>query len=130
MYPFTVPTTVLLFVVRVCALFDNNRFVVVFFTFSWLAVFATSIMVPVAAEAAAIGDTNYCMILPGKNYMKIITFIPFAHETLVFFASSWAFMRRSYVDLSIKNGINVMILGRHLPAFTKSILHGGQTYFL
>ncbi len=87
-------------------------------------------MVPIASEAMAIGATNYCMIRPGEVYMKILTFIPFAHETLVFFASSWAFIRRSYVDVSIKNGIRVMILGRHLPAFSKSILHGGQAYFL
>ncbi len=129
-YPLTVPTTVLLFVFRVCALFNNNKFVVVFFSLSWLAVLASSFTLPIGAQAVAIGNTNYCASGAGKPFTRVVTFVPFVHETLVFFATSWAFMRRSYVDVNVKNGVKVMILGRHLPAFSKSILHDGQAYYL
>jgi hypothetical protein len=33
-------------------------------------------------------------------------------------------------DVNMKNGIKVMVLGKHLPAFSKSILRDGQFYYL
>jgi len=87
-------------------------------------------MLPIGAQAVAIGDTDFCFSGPGKPFSRAVTFVPIMHETLVFVATSWAFMRRSYVDVNVKNGVSVMILGRHLPAFSKSILHDGQAYYL
>jgi len=54
----------------------------------------------------------------------------FIHDGLIFMAASWAFMRNSFSDVNVTNSIKVMVFGRNLPAFSKSILQNGQAYFL
>ena len=130
LYPFTLSFTLLLFVFRVCAIYNNNRSVVAVFSLSWLTVLGTSIMIPLGASASNIGTTNYCIQTSVKPYAKYSGFFPLAHDTLVFVATSWGFLRNSYVGVSFKNMYKVMILGKHLPGFSKSILHDGQAYFL
>ena len=130
LYPFTIPLTVLLFVMRVSALYNNNKYVVVFFSITWLSVLAACIAVPIGAIGTQIGTTKYCIEDKTPLAAKLSSFCPFLHDSLVFIATSWALMRSSYSEVNVKNGFRVMVLGRHLPAFSKSILRDGQAYFL
>jgi hypothetical protein len=57
--------------------------------------------------------------------------MPAVNDTLVFLATSWAFKWNSLAPSgNVKEGLNIMVLGKNLPAFSKSILRNGQAYYL
>ena len=131
LYPFTIPLTIVPFVMRVFALYNNNKYVVTFFSVTWLSVLGSCIAVPMGARGFNIGTTKYCLDGKTKLANALALFCPFIHDSLVFLATSWALMRCSYDNVNgITNDIRVMVLGRHLPAFSKSILRDGQFYYL
>jgi len=129
-YPFTAPATVLLFVFRVSALYNHNKHVTTFFFLLWLGVFGCSILVPISTSATNIGFTKYCVQDELKPYVKFSIILPPVNDTLVFLATSWAFFTNVYMETNVKNGFDVMVLGKHLPAFSRSILQNGQAYYL
>jgi hypothetical protein len=87
-------------------------------------------MVPIGTRALKIGTTKHCS--DGKTELArlLASFSVVIHDSLIFLATSWALMRNSYSDISMKGSVRVMFLGRHLPAFSKSILRDGQAYYL
>ena len=126
LYPFTTPFSTLLFVMRVCALYGNSKYVIAFFSMTWLFVLGSSIMVPIGINP---GTTNHCSDSKTELPKLLATFSVVLHDSLVFVATSWA-LRNSYSDINMKSSIRVMALGRHLPPFSKSILRNGQAYYL
>jgi hypothetical protein len=67
LYPFTIPLTVVPFVMRVFALYNNNKYVVAFFSMSWLSVLGSCIAVPIGALGFTIGTTKYCLDAKTKD---------------------------------------------------------------
>lgn len=128
--PFTVPLSVLPFVMRISALYSKNKFVVAFFSVTWLFVLASYILAPIETVGASIKNTMYCLNTRSKLANSLTSSSVFIHDMLIFIATSWAFMRNSYSDVNVKNGIRVMVFGKDLPAFSRSILQDGQAYFL
>ncbi len=129
-YAVAFPTTILLFVLRVCALYHNQKSIVAFFSLSWISVLVTSILLSIGTRGERIHNTKYCIEIKSTSSSRIAAIIPVVHDTLVFVVTSWAFMRNSYLERNVQNGFAVMVLGKHLPAFSKSILRNGQAYFL
>jgi len=131
LYAVAMPFTVLLLVFRVVALYMNNKYVIVFFALSWLSVLAISMAVPFGMTGMQIKNTAYCVEIKSKPHAILLSAIgPGIHDILIFMATIWALMKNSYTETNMKNSFNVMVLGRHLPAFSKSLLHNGQLYFL
>lgn len=131
LFPFTVPLSVLPFVMRVSALYNNNKYVVVFFSTTWLFVLGSHILVPIDTIGVNIGATKYCLLHLRTDLDNLLTSSSvFVHDGLVFIATSWAFMMNSFSDINVENGIRVMVLGKNLPAFSRTILRDGQAYFL
>jgi hypothetical protein len=131
-YPLTLPFTLLLFVFRVCALYHNNKYVVGFFSLTWLSVLGSSIALAINVHGIEIAQTGYCIEDKPQLVASLATILPAVHDAFVFWATSWAFAWNSLSpsDNRIKHGFNVMVLGKYLPAFSKSILHDGQAYYL
>jgi hypothetical protein len=131
-YPFTIPFAILPLVIRVFPFFNNNKYVVAFFSVSWLSVLASGIAVPIGSIGipVEIGTTKHCSHSLTELTYVLSSFCPAIHETLVFIATSWGLMRISYSDISMKNSIQVMVFGRHLFPFSRSILRDGQAYYL
>lgn len=115
---------------RVFALYRNNKFVIVFFSFTWLALLGGCIAVPIGAIGMKIGTTRYCYDAKTKLVDALGSFIPLIHDTLIFIATAWGLMKHSYTDPGLKNNIEGIVLGNHLPAFSRSILRDGQAYYL
>jgi hypothetical protein len=116
---------------RVSALYPNNKYVIVFFSMTWLFVLSTHILVSVDTIGVNIGTTKYCSFYLRTNLVNLLTSSSvFVHDGLIFIATSWAFMRNSFSDVNLENGIRVMVFGGNLPAFSKFILRDGQVYFL
>ncbi|KDR73194.1 hypothetical protein GALMADRAFT_724171 [Galerina marginata CBS 339.88] len=130
LYPIVVPSTSLLFFFRIRAMYLGNNVVIVFFFFMWLAVIGGSLTPTQGLFGTNIGTTKYCLNSHLEPYVAAACIIPFVNDTLVFCATSWRLMQNSYVDTTIKNGVSVMVFGRHLPSFPRSLLQDGQAYYL
>jgi hypothetical protein len=132
MYPFAIPLTILPFVVRIFALYRNNKYVIAFFSVTWLSVLGSCVVMPIGIISITSGTRKYCLQnkLLSMPALRIFLFI---HDSFIFLATSWALMRNSYqsdAGLGVKKGIRVMVLGRHMLPFSKAILRDGQAYFL
>jgi len=130
LYPVALPFTSLLLVLRAVALYKNNKYVTAFFALTWLAFLASCIAMPMGEVGIQIGNTPFCMETPASNFPRYAIIAPVIHDTLIFVATTWAFMGNVYMDVNLKNAFNVMVLGRHLHAFSESFLRDGQLYFL
>jgi len=128
LYTVALPSTLLPFVARVSALYGNNRFVVTFFSLLWLCVLASAIAVALGTSALRIGKTNYCAESRAKK-SSVLAAMALVYDTLIFMATSWALMR-SYTPVTSNRAFRNMVLGKHLFAFSKSILRDGQAYYL
>ncbi|KAF8914439.1 hypothetical protein CPB84DRAFT_1669070 [Gymnopilus junonius] len=128
--PISFPTTSMLFFFRVRAMYAGNNWVIGFFFCLWLGVVAASITFIPGASASFIGPTGYCFISNIARYVGSSSMIFAINDTLVFCACTWRLMRNSYIEPDMKNGISIMVFGRHLPAFSRALLQDGQAYYL
>ncbi|KAF9045140.1 hypothetical protein BJ165DRAFT_1475549 [Panaeolus papilionaceus] len=131
-YPLAIPMTALLFLFRVRAVFDRNKYVVAFFTFMWLAVLGGCITVSQGVTGANIGPTKYCINFAFKPYIGAGGIIPVVNDTLVFLAISWRLLANARTQLGLQTRMNLkeLIAGDYLPAFSRAIFQDGQAYYL
>ena len=123
-------TTALLFLFRVYALYNHNKYIIVLFSLSWLLSLGLSVQVPLSSSAIHIGITKYCVFTRTKLSTSFVIFYPLFHETLVFLATAWGLLGNSYIDVNFTNGFKVVVMGKFLPAFSKSFLYDGQAFYL
>ncbi|KAF8815956.1 hypothetical protein BYT27DRAFT_7128485 [Phlegmacium glaucopus] len=125
-----IPSTSLLFFFRTRAVFDRDPWIVGFFAFMWLAVFASCLTPIPGIKVANIGTTNYCMNVQIKTYAPAAAIVPLINDTLVFVSITWRLWCNSSARRTVKDGARVMIFGDYLPAFSKAMLQDGQAYYL
>jgi len=77
-----------------------------------------------------VGNTKYCFEIKSEVATMASVVSALVLDTLIFVVTSAAFVRRSYGDNSIRKEFKAVLLGKRLPAFSRSILRGGQAYFL
>ena len=130
MYPVTIPLTTLLLVLRVCALYNNSRRAIALFSLSWLSVLASSIAVPMGVTGVQVPFTNYCFVVKSEVSWILTATGPILHDTLVFCATSWAFISHSYPRAKWRAMLGIVVRGDDLPPLSRSILRDGQAYFL
>ena len=129
-FPIAIPSTVLLFTLRIYALYHNNIYVLGFFSLSWLFVLACALLVPIGVQGVPIGNTKYCLLEKTPLSATLNALWIFIHDTLIFCATSWIFMKYSHSTVTIQNGIEVLVRGKRLSAFSRSVLLDGQAYYL
>ena len=119
----------LLMYFRVCAVYDMNNFVVLFFGFTWLGVVAGAATPFVALEGTYIGLTKYCITLIKHDYVIAIIVFGFINDTLIFLAIMYklgmADIRRSPTS-QISTAWKPT--GR-LQTFTRVFLQDSQIYY-
>ncbi|KAJ7913195.1 hypothetical protein B0H13DRAFT_1612860 [Mycena leptocephala] len=133
----SVPANSLLIFLRARAIFNSNRYLVLFFFFLWLTVAGTAIMpaIPGMIIAANIGPTRYCTTASDKPYTGIFTIAPPIHDTVIFVAISWRMFQSSHlessrVDRGLIEVIKASVTGEYLPQFSRAVLKDGQLYYL
>ncbi len=77
-----------------------------------------------------VGNTKYCYELKSETAAMASAVSTLVLDILIFVATSAVLMKSSYGNISLGKGYKSMLLGKHLPAFSRSILRGGQGYFL
>ncbi|KAF7373748.1 hypothetical protein MSAN_00586300 [Mycena sanguinolenta] len=129
-YAITVPANCLLFFLRARAIFNRNRYLVLFFLVVWLSVLGTAAVLPSGVFASNIGPTPYCLTTSAKSYAGGIGITPLIHDTIVFLAISWRLFENSHVGHGLTENIRAFWTGEYLPRFSKAILKDGQLYYL
>ncbi|KJA18348.1 hypothetical protein HYPSUDRAFT_191052 [Hypholoma sublateritium FD-334 SS-4] len=122
--------TALLFFLRLRAIYNRNRVVVAIFFFFWLILLAA--VIPFNTTGAEVGSTKYCSFTSGGFTPSFtVNLTPLLYDTLVFFAISWRLCRLSCAKPSgPRESLKLLIFGKYLPAFTKSLYLDGQVYYL
>ncbi|CAA7262428.1 unnamed protein product [Cyclocybe aegerita] len=133
LFAVAVPSTSLLFLFRVLAIFDRNKFVCAFFSVMWLCVVAGVITPTQGLIGANIGPTKYCINVKVEEYVGAAAIIPLVNDTLVFLAISWKLMRNTHTSANPLRGnlsLRALLRGDYLPAFSRGLLQDGQVYYL
>ncbi|KAF8180723.1 hypothetical protein K438DRAFT_1768267 [Mycena galopus ATCC 62051] len=131
LYPVAIPSTSLLFFVRVRAIYGCTRAVTIVFGLMWTAVLGMSILVPIADRGANIGPTRYCIIGEVADYAGAIGLAPGLFDTAVFLAISYKLVQNNHVEHpSWKQKARAFFTGAHLPSFSRSLFADGQIYYL
>ncbi len=78
----------------------------------------------------SIKNTGYCIEVSRKKESILAAVALVVHDTLIFVPTTWMFMKHSYEETNLKNSFKIIVLGTHLPAFSRSLLRDGQLYFL
>jgi len=131
-YPVAVSSTSLLFFFRVRAVFADNKKVIGFFAFMWLAVVAGCLTTTQGITGSNIGITNYCTTVKMEDYVEAGAIIPLINDTLIFLAITWRLMGIAAVDNvhSFKTGFRILAFGDYMPSFSRAVKQDGQLYYL
>ena len=111
-------------------MYNNNLYVTLFFSFMWLAVVAGSVTSTQGVTLVPLGTTHYCTNGSMDEYVVASGVIPLVNDTLIFVAMTWRLVRGSRRGSIRTGGLWSFIFGRHLPAFSRSLLQDGQAYYL
>lgn len=125
-----VPATSMLFFLRVRAVFNHNKYIVALFTVLWLATVGGSITVPFAISGGHIGPTDHCINTAVKPFSSAGVIISTVNDTLVFIFISWRLLESAPLEGALTHRAKLFLRGAHLPAFSRTLLQGGQEYYL
>lgn len=130
MYSIAVPSTTLLFTIRVRAIYGGNKYITVFFGVLWLFVIGGCITTIHGDSVREIGSTGYCVNTHFESYATSSVIAPLVNDTLVFLAISWRLMQVTLLRDGHKVHIQEIVLGRRMPPFSRALFNDGQMYYL
>jgi hypothetical protein len=128
-YVIGIPSTCALFFFRVTAVY-HNKFVTMFFGFLLFGLFCVSWIIPVAVVAEELGTTKRCFPTEIKSFGSTPGILDATFDTLVFIAISYRIVSLSMVGDTFGARLRSFFRGDGLSSFLKSVLQGGQLYYL
>lgn len=133
LYVITTSTTALLFYFRVCAVYNNNYFVRVFFALTWLGVVGGSITIIEGVTGTHLGPTQFCLNIVAHDYIVASAIAGLVNDTTVFAAITYKFGKANAASQArngTSTGVRKFFSGDALPAFSKAMLQNSQVYYL
>ena len=125
-----IPSTSALFFFRVRAVYYNNKIITIFFGVLWLSLVGLSFLIPQATSATHIGTTKRCIVTRITPYVSIPVLIHATFDTLVFLAISFRIISFSIVGDTFSARAKSFFRGDGLPSLPRSLLVGGQAYYV
>ena len=131
-----VSSTSLLFFWRVRAVYKDSLVVCGFFFISWVAVSCTCILHTrfqvFLLDLERIQQAGRCFTVGDYSaFIMTSTLVSMVNDLLIFCAITYRLMNMAEVcDPTPKKRLMVAAFGRHLPAFSRTLLQDGQAYFL
>ncbi|KZP09494.1 hypothetical protein FIBSPDRAFT_233851 [Athelia psychrophila] len=118
--------TALLFVVRVCAVYDQSKAVKIFFTIFWLAIPVSTTLVAIYGRATHMGSPT-CSISGIQYFTSTNLWVTAAFDTSVFLAITWRIISYS---TACKISLWRSFRGAGLPRICRELLQSGQLFYL
>ena len=123
-------TTKFLCYFRVCAVWRWNRFIVGFFTVSWLCVAVVSGITATHSTKAVQVETYCTMIIVEGQLVPAPFIVAVVNHTLIVMAITYGVCKNTLGrDQTFGHGIMAM-LGKSLPTFSKTLLHDSQISYM
>ena len=127
---FSRASTAFLMYIRVCAVYNMNKFVVVFFGFTWLITVAGATTTVTAMEAMYIGSTKYCTSMVKSDYLIVMSITDFINDTSILIA----IMYKLGMAGGIRRNPASQLSGARTPTsrlqrFTRVFLQDSQIYY-
>ncbi|KZP10449.1 hypothetical protein FIBSPDRAFT_963061 [Athelia psychrophila] len=120
----------LLFVIRVCAVYEKSKPVTLFFGIFWLAVPAVSSLVAISAHVShTFPGSEKCNITGTSSYTSICQWVKAAFDTSVFIAITMRIISYSKADRASKPSSWHSLRGAGLPRIYRDLLHGGLLFY-
>jgi hypothetical protein len=119
----------LLMYFRVCAVYNMNKFVVLFFGFTWLGVVASASTPLAGLEGIYIGPTKYCTTMVKHNYIISISIIGLVNDTLIFLAIMY---KLGMADIRRSSTSQISTAWKptgRLQSFTRVFLQDSQIFY-
>ncbi|KDR70188.1 hypothetical protein GALMADRAFT_41759, partial [Galerina marginata CBS 339.88] len=126
-----VSCTTCFFYIRVCAIYDLNRYIIAFFGTTWLATVAMSITFAHTFTAHHIEPTTYCTERIQGYYLGPTTAILLFNDVLIYLAITWK-VYHIFRDAETTMGqrLKQLVFGASLPVLSKVILQDSGLYCL
>lgn len=123
-------TTAALFLIRVTAIYSQDRWISAFFVASWVVVLGLYIYDDTLAALAFAEhpESQRCIEGPGHGALGSLANAIF--DTLVYLAISWRITSYSVAGDNWKDRLRSFTRGDGLLGLSKSLLYSGQIYYL
>ncbi len=94
----------------------------------WLGLWSPPLFfVPLGVLGGPLAHTSYCKTAVVARSASVVHLAPLMYDTLVFCSHLLALCHIATIDpVGPRQNMQVLLLGRYLPAFTKSMLLDGQ----
>jgi hypothetical protein len=116
--------------IRTCAVWGWNRFIVAFFTLSWVSVVAVTTATAVHSTKSLQVETYCNVIIVEGRLIQVPFIVAVINHTLIVIAITIALCKNTLGrDLTLRDGIKSM-LGRSLPTFSRALLHDSQISYM
>jgi hypothetical protein len=119
-----------LFFFRVRAVYGNDKIITAVFGFLWFAIFGVCFLIPLSTKGMHLGTTERCIFVVIPHFVSIPALIRSGFDTMVFFAISLHIISYSIIGDTFGARMKSFFRGDGLPRLSKSLLHGGQLYYL
>ena len=129
-FAIAVPATTFLFLLRVCAVYNMNKHIVIVFGIFWLGTLACAITLPFAIFGAHIGPTAMCIDSGVRSYSSAGVVAHMVYDSLVFLAITYRLLDTASVGETVGDKMRAFFKGGALPALTRCLLKSGQIYYL
>ncbi|KAF8154875.1 hypothetical protein B0H34DRAFT_541428 [Crassisporium funariophilum] len=125
-------STTFLSYLRVCAIWDHNKYIVGFFGLSWLSVVGGSLSLVKGIRGTHFPEgTNFCIDVLIGRYVPVTLFTGLTNDTFLFLATTYGISRsRILLDPTLKGGIRTVIFGSSLPEFSRALLLDSQLCYM
>ncbi|KAF9262398.1 hypothetical protein L218DRAFT_960213 [Marasmius fiardii PR-910] len=131
-YVLTTAFTSLLFLLRVIAVWNRNKWIVATFTFFWLGTVGATVTVPVGISGGHIGPTKACINTRVEGYAEATAIASMINDSAVFFAITYRILMNSLMEERPSVRLQTFI-GKgssFLPTLSRNLLRSGQHYYL
>lgn len=126
-----VASTTGLFYLRVCAVYNMQRAVVISFGASWLAAIAMILTFSKTFSAVHIENTQFCVEQVHGRFLGPTSFVLVANDVFIYCAIAfriYTMFLNSHTP--IRQRFDILAFGTSLPALSRALMQDSQLYFL
>ena len=127
-----VAATTAMFYIRVCAVYNKDKYIIVAYGVLWLSVVGMLLTLPFTFTAVHIATTQYCGESMHGNLLGPTTIILMVNDTMVYGAIACKIFSM-FVASDAPRGTKLQTLltfGKSLPIVSRALLKDSQLYFM
>ncbi|KAJ6486607.1 hypothetical protein C8R45DRAFT_930244 [Mycena sanguinolenta] len=123
-------STVMLFFLRVTAVWHSSKIAYVVFSILWLAILGAGIIDPVGDRGAHRGPTKQCIDTVIPAHIEATGIVPPINDTVIFLAINYRILAHTILADSLMARLRAFFGGTGLSTLTRKLVQSGQHFYL